>query len=371
MLFYAIEKLFMRTIGFNDAGIGVMVAAYSIVMLVLETPSGILADRWSRKGVLFIAGGFLAISALLGGLSTEPYLYIVSAMFWGAFYALYSGTYDTIVYDTVVEETGTGEHYQRYYGRIKLIESVGLVTSALAGGLVAGHAGLPAAFFWTIPVALLSLVALAVFREPQLHKAHAPSSIRQHTADMFRAVLGRRQLLRLITIIVSCTLVAETLYEFNQLWLIALLVPVVLFGPFFSLVMASTGIGGLIAGHVARRRLTNILLLSTMLVSSLTLALSHHTSIIVAALVALGSAATAMNILLMRDFHDALPSRFRAGAASAISTISRIIFIPGALAFGALSTTHSVFTAAWMIVGLVVAALACELKPARPVPVEA
>jgi MFS family permease len=55
VLWYAIEKLFMRQIGFDDAGIGVMVAAYCALMVIAETPTGILADRWSRKGVLVLA----------------------------------------------------------------------------------------------------------------------------------------------------------------------------------------------------------------------------------------------------------------------------------------------------------------------------
>src|ERR1044071_8996032 len=98
VIWYAIEKIFMHTIGYNDAGIGVMVAAYSALMLLAQTPSGILADRWSRKGVLLIASVCLILSSLIGGLSTEPYLYIVAALFWGLFYAFYLGTYDSIVY---------------------------------------------------------------------------------------------------------------------------------------------------------------------------------------------------------------------------------------------------------------------------------
>src|SRR5678810_934512 len=103
VVWYAVEKIFLHTIGYNDAGIGIMVAAYSVLMLVAQTPSGILADRWSRKGVLVIASICLLLSSLIGGLSTEPMLYIVAALFWGLFYAFYLGTYDSVVYDTVME----------------------------------------------------------------------------------------------------------------------------------------------------------------------------------------------------------------------------------------------------------------------------
>ena len=60
-LWVPIEKLFMTTIGFNPASVGVMAAVYAVVVPVLEVPSGVLADRWSRRGVLILA----AIAAIL------------------------------------------------------------------------------------------------------------------------------------------------------------------------------------------------------------------------------------------------------------------------------------------------------------------
>src|ERR1700733_15307254 len=79
VLWYAVEKLFMRSIGFDDAGIGIMVAFYSAIMLLVETPSGILADRWSRKGVLIIGSFLLAGSSLGGGVSHGVAMYLVAA----------------------------------------------------------------------------------------------------------------------------------------------------------------------------------------------------------------------------------------------------------------------------------------------------
>ena len=55
MLWVPIEKLFMTEIGFTPASVGVMAGVYAGVVPVLEIPSGLLADRWSRKGVLMVA----------------------------------------------------------------------------------------------------------------------------------------------------------------------------------------------------------------------------------------------------------------------------------------------------------------------------
>ena len=69
ILWVPIEKLFMTQIGFDAASVGAMAAAYAAVVPLLEVPSGILADRWSRSRLMVLACVALMVSSLLGGLS--------------------------------------------------------------------------------------------------------------------------------------------------------------------------------------------------------------------------------------------------------------------------------------------------------------
>src|SRR2546421_11912909 len=75
-----IEKLFLSGIGFDAAAIGLMAAVYAAVVPILEVPSGILADRWSRRGVLIVGSVALAASSLVGGLSSNVPTYLVAAV---------------------------------------------------------------------------------------------------------------------------------------------------------------------------------------------------------------------------------------------------------------------------------------------------
>jgi hypothetical protein len=69
-----------------------------------EVPSGLLADRWSRRGVLVLASVAAAMSVTIGGLSQNVPMYLVAAVFLGLFFAMQSGTVEPIVYDTILEE---------------------------------------------------------------------------------------------------------------------------------------------------------------------------------------------------------------------------------------------------------------------------
>src|SRR5688572_15904270 len=94
ILWVPVEKLFMSEIGFDAASVGVMAAVYAAVVPFLEIPSGILADRWSRRGVLVVASIALMASELVGGLSTNVGTYLAAALLLGVFFAMQSGTID-------------------------------------------------------------------------------------------------------------------------------------------------------------------------------------------------------------------------------------------------------------------------------------
>jgi MFS family permease len=159
-LWVPIEKLFMTSIGFNAASVGAMAAVYAVVVPVLEVPSGVLADRWSRRGVLILASIAGTLSVLVGGSSQNVAVYMISAALLGVFFALQSGTLESVVYDTVLEETGDSEAFEQTIGRVRLVESVALVASALTGGAIAQIATLRTTYFLTAPLLLASTVVL-------------------------------------------------------------------------------------------------------------------------------------------------------------------------------------------------------------------
>src|SRR4030095_9352074 len=78
LLWVPVEKLFLAELGFTPQTVGLMAAAYAGVVPLLEIPSGILADRWSRRGVLLLGNAGLFASVLMGALSTNVPTYIAA-----------------------------------------------------------------------------------------------------------------------------------------------------------------------------------------------------------------------------------------------------------------------------------------------------
>jgi predicted MFS family arabinose efflux permease len=368
-LWVPIEKLFMTTIGFDSASIGVMASVYAVVVPVLEVPSGVIADRWSRRGVLILGSLAATVSVVIGGFSDSVAAYMISAAFLGVFFALQSGTLESIVYDTLLEETGDSGAFERTIGRVRLVESVALVTSALAGGAIAEIAPLRATYFLTAPLLLGSIVVLFSFREPQLHKAEEGESFRRQIATTYRTILGRGPLRAVVALTVAGALLMQGMLEFGPLWLVALLVPAFLYGPHWAGLTSALGLGGVLGGQAwLAGRWVVPLIAAAIVACSVVLAVSHLAGLVIAAQVTITLLVVAVSIPVTRRLHDAVPSAIRAGVASGVGTMTWLAFVPFALVFGVLSQRAGVDQAGWLFVGVALVAALLMMVVLRQAP---
>jgi MFS family permease len=357
VMFWApVEKLFMSEIGFTAASVGLMAAAYAAVVPLLEVPSGILADRWSRRGVLVVSSTALAISALIGGFSHDVPTYVLSALALGVFFAMQSGTLDSVVYDTVLEETGDSAEFERQLGRSRIVNGAAMVLSSLLGGALATLADTRTTYLLTVPVTALSIVALLRFREPTLHRPARPTPLREHLALTFRALTRGRRLLPIITLAMLTGLVLQVVLEFGPLWLVALAAPAVLYGPYWAGVVSALGLGGLVAGRVPLDRpAPAAAVASLMALTGVALATSRHVVVVTVAQVLLALLIVAAGIHVARLLHDAVPSTVRAGVASGVSTLTWLVFLPIALLVGLVTEHHGAHASGWLITVLAAA----------------
>jgi MFS family permease len=355
ILWVPIEKLFMTQIGFDAASVGAMAAAYAAVVPLLEVPSGILADRWSRSWVMILGCTALMISSLIGGLSHSVFGYVIAAMILGVYFAFSSGTVDSIVYDTVLEETGSNELYEKWIGRTRAVESAAFVFSALAGGVLAQYTSTRFTYFATIPLVGLAIIGFLRFNEPRLHQAAERTTLRSHVALTFRTMITSRAVLRVIFLVAAAGLLTQAIFEFGPLWLVALAAPAALYGPYWAALVSTLGVAGLLIGKLnLERRLLLTVLIILSLAAALLLTWTRSLTVLVAAQVVLGLALALIGIHAGRLLHDAVPSSIRAGVSSGAGTLTWVLFLPFALVFGLVAQQNGVYRSGFMLAGAVV-----------------
>jgi MFS family permease len=326
---YPFEKLMMRNVGFDDGAIGDAVAACAIAMLLTETLFGILADRWGRKEVLMVSSVLLAASGFVSGASHSIPVYIIGMICWALFFAASSGTFEASISAVVREELNipadeASPEYDNYLATQRIFSSVALASASLAGGVIAAVLSIRWTYYLSGGAAFLALVPLAVFKDSKLHKQQKKVRLTKHIAKTFSSVLCVPSLRFVVIALVGLGAAIRMINGFSPLWLIALVAPVFLYGPANALLMITQAGGGKLVKFMNR------------------VGLDEQR----AKLIALG-------IEFTHVVEGQVAPEVLAGANSVISTLTRATFIPLSLLFGYISGKASVFTAAWVLVSVV------------------
>jgi hypothetical protein len=301
--------------------------------------------------------------------------YVIAAMILGVYFAFSSGTVDSIVYDTVLEETGSNELYERWIGRIRAVESAAFVLSALAGGVLAQYTSARFTYFATIPLIGLAIIGFLRFHEPRLNQAAERVTLRSHVALTVKTMITSRAVLRVLLLTATAGLLSQAVFEFGPLWLVALAAPAVLYGPYWAALVSTLGIGGLLIGKLPlERRLMVAVLIIGSLATALVLTLTHSLPVVIAAQVVLALALAIIGIHASRLLHDSVPSSIRAGVSSGAGTLTWVIFLPFSLVFGWTARDSGIDKSGFMLAGAVVilsALLIISIRASRgTVPIE-
>src|SRR3989304_8611871 len=104
-----------------------------LMMFGAQVPSGAVADRWARRGALFLASAFMAVGILVFGLATNYVIILVSYAAWALAIAFQTGADNALVYDSLRLLGREGE-FQKVAGRMWATGSLGVIGGVLLGG---------------------------------------------------------------------------------------------------------------------------------------------------------------------------------------------------------------------------------------------
>ncbi len=128
---------------FVDAGltpvqISVALIAWSATAFTLQIPSGVIADRWSRRHILALAQLARAAGFVVWLLYPHFWGFLAGLVLWGIKSAFTSGTFEALLYDELKAQ-GSAHDYTRIYGRARAVQAAGVVLAALGAAAVARH----------------------------------------------------------------------------------------------------------------------------------------------------------------------------------------------------------------------------------------
>lgn len=132
ILIYPLYAVMFTDFGMQPWQVATLLAVWSTTAFLLEVPSGVWADKYSRKNILFV-GQIIRFFGYLVWLFYPNFLgFLVGFVLWGIKSALTSGTFQALIYDEL-KLFGEEKQFAKILGRTKTISFIAiLVASALA-----------------------------------------------------------------------------------------------------------------------------------------------------------------------------------------------------------------------------------------------
>ena len=360
ILAYAFYTALFELEGLSLTEIGLLLAFWSATAIVLEMPSGALSDHFDRRWLLVAAPLFKALTFLLWIVAAGHFwLYALGFLFWSLAQALQSGSREALLFERMQHE-GRVEEFDKVLGRDNAAEELGIGAGALLGGFVAYYS-----FDWGLWLSIPPLL-LASFLALWLHDtrrgaatsetAEAPASYFSHFADAVMEFRHHADLRFVTTYIAVGLVVFELIEEFDQIYFLAVNLPVWAWGIVGAAVEFVYAASSIYAHRLAGRPWLAWLL--PLLGGTLLILASSGTTPWYVLLLSLAYVLMApLGVLAEARFHRVMEGKSRATTTSALVMAENVSGILGTLAFGFLAERIGILPAyGWA--GLVMVPLA-------------
>lgn len=230
---YVIERLFWEQRGMTIRLVVYTEILYAVTVVLLEIPSGIIADKWGRKKLVIVNAVSGCCELLILIFATKFWHFAAAIFVAGVGRAAGSGAENALLYDSLLSN-GDENSFEKCLGRLNALEFTAAILAALSGSFMAGRYGFELNYWISLAGMFASLCISFMLREPEVRsRTEEQIPIKDYVVaslSFFRSNYG-------VCLVLLSAMIAGSamnfIDEFWQLYVSRLGIPVIYFG-FFS-----------------------------------------------------------------------------------------------------------------------------------------
>jgi MFS family permease len=340
--------------GLSPAQIGVALAAWSATGLALEIPSGVLADRVSRRWLLFTGQVVRAAGFVIWILVPTFWGFLGGLVLWGVKSAFMSGTFEALVFDEL-KAMGRSGDYARVIGRTQASRYAGVLLASLLAAAAAGL-GYDALLLASVSAAVLSAATAVAL--PKAPKALAVAQT-AYLVHLRRGVSHARRLpgvLPLLVFIAGMQAILLACEDYWQLFGKAVGLPAPQIALFVAALAAASATASILAHRMQALRMRTIYAVLTAAGLILVLASTTFQTWSTLLLIPFIGLCRAIEVNADSRFQHAIVAETRATVASVKGFATQCATTLLILGFGLLAQA-SAYRAAFLIYGVALSVL--------------
>ena len=152
--------------GFSIEQVTLLDAPFWLALVLLEVPTGLIADRFGRRVSLLLGALTNTIGITVFAMAANYPLILLSYLVWGAAFTFYSGADAAFLFDTL-KALGRQAEYARIFGRSMAFGAATGIVATLSGPLMAARTDLVVPIYASaVSTGLAFIVILGFMYEP-------------------------------------------------------------------------------------------------------------------------------------------------------------------------------------------------------------
>lgn len=252
---HGIWMLYLASKGLSLFQIGVLEGIFHITSMIMETPTGAIADIFGRKSSRLIGIIFSVLACGIMILSNSYILFIVSFILSALSYNFESGAGEALVYDSLIA-CKKEKSFMKIIGRKEVFYQAASVIALIIGGYV-GNIQYHFAYFLALGFSLVAFIVGLFFSEPQVreNKIHmsVPQAIKAQYINSFIAIKSSSRLAYLILLTsFTCASITLSFYYLQIAWLEAN-ISIFAIGIYLAIAALCAAVGALLADKIEKR----------------------------------------------------------------------------------------------------------------------
>lgn len=161
ILFYAADTLFYIERGLDSSKYISFILIVNLIKIVLEIPSGIIADKYGKKKMLIISTILFLIEIFIFIISKSYIMFAIAMVISGIELALKTGIVNSIIYESLSDK--------KKFNKALLYNSIAFdisyMLAMILGGYIAEKYGLVSTYYLTIIPTILAICSLLFIKE--------------------------------------------------------------------------------------------------------------------------------------------------------------------------------------------------------------
>ncbi|OCA83293.1 MFS transporter [Bacillus sp. FJAT-27225] len=264
---YVIERLFWEERGMTVLMVIYTEIFYAVTIVLLEVPSGILADKWGRKKLILISAAVGAFEFLILLFSSEFWHFAASVFLAGVSMSAFSGAANALMYDSL-KTVNLEDRFEKHLGYLDAVGFFAAILAALSGSLLANKFGFELNYWLSFAASAFCVLIAISLSEPASTRSGEKKQnlpIKEYLTGPIHFLKSSPEVCAILLSGMATGAAINYIYEFWQLYLDRLSIPVLYFGVFSAGIMVLSLPGSLLA-HWLIRKYTPAKLLTAVLI---------------------------------------------------------------------------------------------------------